>query len=69
MKTIAYKYYYNFKAKTTNNEKEMLKCLKTLSMDKSIIITRPDKGNGVDLLNKADYIEKMEHILQDSSKF
>ena len=56
MTTITYKYYYNFKAKTTNNEKEMLKCLKTLSMDQSIIITRPDKGNGVVLLNKADYI-------------
>ena len=66
MKTISYKYYCNFEAKPTNIEIKMLECLETLSMDLSIIITRPDKGYDVVLLNKADYIKKMEYLLQAS---
>ena len=42
-------------------------------MDQSIIITRPDKGKDVVLLNTKHYTlntkQKMEHLLQDSSKF
>ncbi len=34
------------------------KILKNLKNDTSIIITKPDKGNGVVILNKTDYIEK-----------
>ena len=58
MKIIARKYHYSFKYKITKREKEMLNCLKTLTMDQSIITTRPDRGNGVVLLNKADFMEK-----------
>ncbi len=43
--------------------------LKKINKDKSIIITRPDKGNGVVILNKKDYIDKTESILNDKSKF
>ena len=69
LESIASKYYYNFKPYITQLDREMIKCLKNLSSDKAIIITRPDKGNGVVLLNKIDYITKMENILQDSTKF
>ena len=34
-----------------------------------IILCRPDKGNAVVVLNKSDYITKMETILNDKSKF
>ena len=40
-----------------------------LKSDKSIIITRPDKGRGTVVINKDDYINKVEHILSDTSKF
>ena len=30
---------------------------------------KPDKGNGVVILNKCDYNKKMEDILSDASKF
>ena len=30
---------------------------------------KPDKSNGVVLLNKSDYVKKMENILLDKSKF
>ena len=40
-----------------------------LKNDSSIIITKPDKGNGVVILNKDDYNRKMDEILSDNSKF
>jgi len=43
--------------------------LKTLLKDDSIIIQKSDKGNSVVILNKEDYISKMEELLQDVSKF
>lgn len=43
--------------------------LKQLRKDKSIVVTRPDKGCGVVLLNKDDYLAKMKLILDDSKKF
>jgi len=41
----------------------------SLHKDNSIIVTKPDKGNGVVLLNRTDYVSKMEDILSDASKF
>ena len=43
--------------------------LKNLSKDKSIIITKPDKGRGVVILNKNEYIQKCEGILGDAAVF
>ena len=34
-----------------------------------ILITKPDKGSGVVLMDKSDYILEMEKILQDTTKF
>ena len=45
------------------------KALRSLSKDKSIIIARPDKGNGVVVIDRKDYISKVEAILSDTSKF
>eukprot|EP00794_Sanderia_malayensis_P002790 gene2790-3229_t len=36
---------------------------------KDIIICKPDKGNGVVILNKTDYLDKINCILSDSTKF
>lgn len=41
-----------------------LKAIKQLKNSKDLIITRPDKGNGVVLLDRTDYINKMNSILQ-----
>ena len=43
--------------------------LKTLSKDPNIVISRPDKGRGVVLQNRTDYLEKMHCILSDQQKF
>ena len=52
-----------------NITKEEYEALKTLSRDKSIVIMKPDKGNGVVLLNKCDYKNKVYEVLNDHTKF
>ena len=49
--------------------KEHMQVLCELRKDKDIVITRPDKGSGAVLLNKADYISKTMAILGVKSKF
>ena len=35
----------------------------------SIIITKPDKGNGVVIISRLDYLNKMKHLISDTTKF
>ena len=42
---------------------------KQLKMNNDIVLTRPDKGAGVVILNRADYLSKMDAILGDTDKF
>ena len=48
---------------------EIRKVIKDLKNDNNLIITKPDKGNGCVLLNKSDYLGKMNNIMSDSTKF
>ena len=41
----------------------------TLCKNKDIVIIQPDKGNRVVILNRPDYLKKVETLLADSSKF
>ena len=49
--------------------KEHLEAIRKLRGNEDIVITKPDKGVGIVLMNKCDYIAKMMDILMDSSKF
>ena len=49
--------------------KECYQAIKSLRANEEILITKPDKGAGVVILNKEDYNNKMKIILNDSSKF
>ena len=42
---------------------------KQLRQNTDILLTKPDKGAGVVILNRADYIGKMNAILDDTDKF
>ena len=42
---------------------------KQLKMNTNIILTRSDKGAGVVVLNRGDYVSKMDAILEDANKF
>ena len=50
------------------NREHML-ALKDLRANPSIVITKPDKGNGVVILDKDDYVAKMLTILGQEDKF
>ena len=43
--------------------------LEDLSRDETIVITKPDKGRGIVLLNRNDYNTKIQQILSDSETF
>ena len=71
LRHLAFSSYREFKKDIPKNalSEEELAALKSLSVDKSIIISRPDKGNGVVLMDRSDYNDKMHTILSDTSKF
>jgi hypothetical protein len=48
---------------------ELLKALEELRQNPDLIISHPDKGSGAVLLNRKEYSEKMNVILEDCSKF
>ena len=71
MKTIAHKFMEKCKREKvqtiiSENDKEILK---NLGKNESLHITRPDKGRGVVILNKTEYINKMESLLSDNNTF
>ena len=43
-----------------------VKILRSLPTDRSIVITRPDKGRAVVIMDRSDYRTKMNAILDDS---
>ena len=66
---LASYYGYDFGQFPLNISKAELSALKNLSKNRDLVILRLDKGNGVVILNKVDYIQKVETILSDTSKF
>ena len=71
LKSIALSSFFRYNSKPPPHSipKEELVALKALAKEKSIVVLRPDKGNGVVILSKADYIAKMDVILSDTTKF
>ena len=49
--------------------KEDFQAIKSLRCKEQILITKPDRGSGVVILNKSDYIKKMDSILEEKTKF
>ena len=49
--------------------KKCFRAINSLRKNDDIIITKPDKGSSVVLLNKSDYVDKMNKILDDQSRF
>ena len=49
--------------------RECFDAIKLLQSNDKIRITKPDKGSGVVILNKSDYIIKTNLILDDVGKF
>ena len=49
--------------------KEHFQAIKSLRSTEQMQIKKPDKGSGVVILNKSDYIQKMGNIFDDKTKF
>ena len=68
---IANDYFIKFRKEGNSGnkeEKERIEILKYLGNERDIIITRPDKGRGIVILDKDEYNNKMDEILADISK-
>ena len=55
--------------KTTKNALRKHKILKKLRNNNNIVITKPDKGNGVIIVDRIYYMSSMYEIVNDTSKF
>ena len=71
LKNISYSYIYSHDFSKQKNilNKDEWKALTDLRKDDSIIITKPDKGNGVVIISRLDYLDKMKHLISDTTKF
>ena len=49
--------------------KKHLEALNNLRKNEDVVVCKPDKGNSVVVLNKADYVSKLELILNNPDKF
>ena len=49
--------------------KEEFLALQNLRKNKNIVIQKSDKGNSIVVVDKADYLDKMENLLNDTQKF
>ena len=71
LKNASYNYIYSYdysKQKRILNKEEWM-ALNDLRNNTSIIITKPDKGNGVVIVNRHDYLSKMKQLISDGTKF
>ena len=71
LKQISYGYIYTYDFSKQKHilSKEEWEALTDLRKDDSIIITKPDTGNGVVIVNKLDYLNKMKLLVSDETKF
>ena len=71
LKQLSHKFYYNFKPAKIFSilSKKDLGQLKDFAKNENIIITKPDKGRGVVVLNKDHYVGGMDKIITNSNKF
>ena len=71
LKHVSHKFFYNFKPSKifsifSKNDIRLLKCFSTSN---DIIVSKPDKGRGVVVVNKQHYIDGVKKIITNNSKF
>ena len=63
---LAYSFFYNYKPPRILRQ---YRVLRNLRKSKDIVITKPNKGNGVVILDRKLYNNAIEEIISDTSKF
>ena len=69
---VACKTFYGFKRSKVFSpifSRADINILRSLGKKEDLVICKPDKGKGVVLLDRADYVYKMNDILNDATKF
>ena len=58
---IALNAFYSYSSKRINSNiaADELSILKSLASDDSVVVHTPDKGNGMEIMNRADYFKKI----------
>ena len=69
LKGFCYQYVFNNRDKYSTLSREELLAYTGLQQNTDIIISKPDKGNGVVIMDRVDYINKLYNIVNDLSKF
>ena len=70
LKGLCYNYIYGYRPNQFYNlSKEEFQSLQDLKKRKDIVFCKPDKGQGVVVLNRQDYANKLLNILNDKDKF
>ena len=70
LRDLCYRYIYGKNPTHCDNlSKQERVALQTLLKEKDIVICKPDKGNGVVVLDRTQYVEKLKIIVNDTSKF
>ena len=64
---LANSYFYNYKPSSRILRQHRV--LRNLRKNKDIVITKPDKGNGVVILDRKLYDSDIQEIISDTSKF
>ena len=66
---LADSYFYNYKPSPCILRQHCILHRVILSKNKDIVITKPNKGNGVVILDRKLYNNAIEEIISDTSKF
>ena len=70
IKEVALSTYRNYNNNVPQHlSKEEFLALQNLRKNKNIVIQKSDKGNSVVVIDKADYLDKMDNLLNDTRKF
>ena len=70
LKRLCFTYIYGYKRKNFYNlTKDEFLAFRQLCRQKDVLFCKPDKGNGVVILDKSEYINKIQTILDDKKKF
>ena len=69
LKQMALSTFHSFKSKTSRQQSDAMVVLKNFGSNKDLVITRPDKGNGVVILDKQDYLMRVQAVLDECTKF
>ena len=72
LKHTTHKFYYNFKSYKIFSsviKPRDISIPKAFSKNNNIIVCKPDKGRGVVVVDKVNYLESMNSIISDNLRF